>query len=437
MIEIFIIFILLGINGLLAMSEIAFVSAKKYKLENLAQKGIKSAKKSLVLLEEPERFLSAIQIGITLVGILAGAYGGYAIAEDITPYVQKVKLLEKYAMQISFAAVVSVITYFSLVIGELVPKTIALKNPEKITILFAPLMILLVKAFKPFVFILSVSTKVVIFFFRIKKNEEPPVTEDELKSLIELGKKHGTFEKEESEIINKIFSFNDKKVSSIMIPRKELEWIDYSFSNKEIFNFISTHNYSRYFVCEGEIDKVLGFIESKEFLVKYHSDPLFQLKSIINQSLVVPESLYTFDLLEKFRQNKTNIALVVDEYGGTQGLVTLHDLIENIIGEIPDKFDKAENKIIRRNDGSLLIDGMTELQVVSDYLSEDFNSDEYTTIGGYLMAALGKVPVEGECIAKGDYILEVIDMDGKRVDKILVRKTKKNDETEEAESGKG
>lgn len=422
MIELIVIIFLLLLNGLLAMSEIAFVSAKKFKLEELAKRNNTSAKKALLLLNDPEKFLSAVQTGITLVGILAGAYGGYAMAEDLSPYLERIEFLKQYSSEISFTLIVTLITYLSLVIGELVPKSIALNYPEKITVLMAPLMYSITKIFSPVVSFLSASTKMLLFIIRIKKSEEPPVTEDELKSLLELGAKHGTFEKEESEMINRIFSFNDKKVSSIMIPRTEIEWIDSSMKNAEIFQFITTHFFSKYIICEKHLDKFIGYIESKEFLIKYHLDISFDLKSIIIEPLVVPESIYSFDLLEKFRVSKNNIALVVDEHGGTQGLITLHDLFEDLFGDLPDKFEEAQQNIVRRKDGSLLIDGTTDIREVSEILSFEFDDSSYSTIGGFIMSELGRIPNEGDSLDYGVYSFEVIDMDGKRVDKILVKK---------------
>lgn len=422
MYEIVIIIILLLMNGVLAMSEIAFVSAKRFKLEEKARKGNASAGKALLLLSEPEKFLSAIQIGISLIGILAGAFGGYAMAGDLKPYLEKIEFIKPYSAEISFALIVTLITYLSLVIGELVPKSIALGNPEHIAILTAPLMYSITKIFSPFVTFLSASTKILMFLFRIKKEEEPPVTEEELKSLLELGTKHGTFEKEESEMIKKIFGFNDKRVSAIMIPRSEIEWIDSSLTNEEIYTFIASHNYSRYFVCEKNIENVLGYIDAKDFLKKYLSDPSFDIKSIFNNALLISESIYSFDLLEIFRSHRTNIALVIDEYGGTQGLVTLHDLIENIFGELPEKFEHSKQDIIKRQDGSYLVDGTTDITKISDYFSIEVNADEYSTLGGFIMALLGKVPDEGDVIDYGNYQFEVIDMDGRRVDKILIKK---------------
>lgn len=414
--------VLILINGILAMSEIAFVSSKKFKLEELSKRGNKSAKKALYLLEDPERFLSAVQIGITLVGILAGAFGGYALAEDLTPYLQKIDILKKYASEISFTLLVIVITYFSLVFGELVPKSIALKNSERITILTAPLMYSITKIFSPLVGFLSVSTKVFLWVFRIKKSDEVPVTEEELRSLLELGTKYGTFEKEESEMIKKVFKFNDKKVNAILIPRPDIDWIDINNNNNEIFNFIKSHNYSRYPVCENNLDNCHGIIESKEFLINFIENPNFELKNVIKETLIVHESIFTVDLLEKFRDSKSNLALIVDEYGGTKGLITLHDLIEDIFGELPEEFDSDEKRIIVRKDGSFVVDGLVEIQEIIEKLSLNIHEPDYSTLSGFIMHQLGTVPTEGEEFDYGNYKFEIIDMDGKRIDKVLIKK---------------
>ena len=414
--------VLILINGILAMSEIAFVSSKKFNLEELSKRGNKSAKKALYLLEDPERFLSAVQIGITLVGILAGAFGGYALAEDLTPYLQKIDILKKYASEISFTLLVIVITYFSLVFGELVPKSIALKNSERITILTAPLMYSITKIFSPLVGFLSVSTKVFLWVFRIKKSDEVPVTEEELRSLLELGTKYGTFEKEESEMIKKVFKFNDKKVNAILIPRPDIDWIDINNNNNEIFNFIKSHNYSRYPVCENNLDNCHGIIESKEFLINFIENPNFELKNVIKETLIVHESIFTVDLLEKFRDSKSNLALIVDEYGGTKGLITLHDLIEDIFGELPEEFDSDEKRIIVRKDGSFVVDGLVEIQEIIEKLSLNIHEPDYSTLSGFIMHQLGTVPTEGEEFDYGNYKFEIIDMDGKRIDKVLIKK---------------
>lgn len=425
MYEIIIIILLIVLNGLLAMSEIAFVSAKRFRIEEEANNGNMSARKALVLLEEPEKFLSAIQIGITMIGILAGAFGGYSMAEDLTPYIDQIEYLKKYSLEISFAVIVAGITYFSLIIGELVPKSIALNNPEKITILTAPAMFLLSKVFAPFVWFLSISTRLIIFLLGIKKRNEPHVSEEELKSLLEFGKSKGAFEKEETEMIKKIFSFNDKRVMEIMVPRMEIEWIDTEMSHDEILKYISTHHYSKYIVCKGSIDKAFGILDSKEFLIQYHFDPAFDLIDIISDILVVPSSIYSIELFEKFRVYRTNIALIVDEHGGTRGLITLHDLIENIVGDIPEKFDKDEQEIFEKKDNFYLINGSIEISKLSNLLKIEFKAKDYTTLGGFLMKKLGKIPSDGDRLEYENYDFEVLEMDEKRVGKVRIQKLDK------------
>ncbi len=420
MYELLVIFLLIVINGLLAMSEIAFVSAKKYRLEEKAKNGNKSAIKALILLEEPGKFLSAVQIGITLVGIFAGAFGGYALAEDITPLIAQVALLRNYAVEISFAVIVTTITYLSLVIGELVPKNIALNNPEGMTLLMAPTLYYITKIFSPVVWFLSFSSKTILSILRIKENKEPPVTEEELKSLLDLGIKHGTFEKEESEIIKKVFNFNDKKISSVMIPRSEIEWIEISLPVNEIINFISLHNFSRYLVCTEGLDNVAGIIESKDFLIKYNNNPDLKIQEVLSEAIFVPGTMYTIDLLDTFKSKKNNIAVVVDEYGGTQGLITLHDIIENIFGEIPEKFDEPVQNFIRREDGSYLVDGLTDIVKVEEFFRIKINSEDYSTLSGFIMHQTGNIPKEGDVFRYDNLKFEVVDMDGNRVDKVMI-----------------
>jgi putative hemolysin len=422
MYEIVIILILISLNGFLAMSEIAFVSARRFKLEEKAKRGSEAARKALSLLREPEKFLSAVQIGITLIGILAGAFGGYAMAEDLVPYINKIKYLQAYSIEISFALIVTAITYLSLVVGELVPKSIAMNNPEKITLLMAGLMFFLSKAFAPFVWFLSISTKFILFLFRLKKSDEPPVSEDELKSLLEFGTLHGTFEKEESEMIKKIFSFNDKRATEIMVPRTEIEWIDSTMTNKEIFSFISSHHYSKYIFCEDNIDHFTGILDAKEFIIKYHSDESLDVRSILGEPLVVPNSIYSIELFERFRVHKTNIVLVVDEYGGTDGLITLHDLIENIVGDIPERFEAHEQEILKRKDNSYSVDGSTDIRRLSELLLLEFKAEDYTTLGGFIMKSLGKIPAAGDVVEYSNHRFEVTEMDGKRVDKVHITK---------------
>lgn len=423
MIEIFIILILVFLNGFFAMSEIAIVSSKKARLEDLAQKGKRGAKIALSLITEPEKFLSTVQVGITLIGIVAGAYGGIAIAEDITPLIQKIALFEEAAEEISIIFVIAVITYLSLVIGELVPKTIAFNNPETIAVIVAPIMKLLSAAVSPVIWFLTISTKLFLRTFRIKQNTQPPITEEELKILLEQGSKHGTLETKEAEMIQSIFRFGDRKADSIMTLRKDVVWINANDSSEKIKEIIMKYKFSKYPVCDGSLDKMLGVISIRDFLENYFSNDEVDLRSIMIQPVIVTEYSNSLKILEKFRQSKNYIAIVIDEYGAVQGLITLHDLVENIFGDLPEIFEQNEEEIFYEKDGSMLIEGsflVDELEELLKIYLQD--KDKYNTLGGLIMYHLNRIPNTGDSFELAHYLFKVVDMDGKRVDKVLVKK---------------
>lgn len=423
MLEFIIILLLLSLNGFFAMSEIALVSSKKLRLEDIAQKGSHGAKIALKLLEEPEKFLSTIQIGITLVGIVAGVYGGIAIAKDVQPYIEKLGVSKFYADDVSIIFVVSLITYLSLVIGELVPKTIALNNAEAIAIKVASVMLLLAIFARPVVFILSFSTKVILKILSIKQLEELPVTEEELKLMIEQGRRHGVLESKESEMMKGIFRFGDRRAYSIMTNRQDILWLDVNDDIETNRKIIYSNIFSKYPVCSENLDNLLGVIHVKDFLKKYAADEKFEMKDIITQPLILPDNIPAVKVLEKFIETKTYITIVVDEYGSIKGMITLHDLIENIFGELPDTTPGWESAIFKRSDGSLLIDGSIQIDELKELLSIEFEGEEhYTTLGGFVMYKVNSIPKLGDRLNAGGYQFEVVDMDGKRVDKVLVNK---------------
>lgn len=405
------------------MSEIAIVSSKKARLEDLAQKGKRGAKIALSLITEPEKFLSTVQVGITLIGIVAGAYGGIAIAEDITPLIQKIALFEEAAEEISIIFVIAIITYLSLVIGELVPKTIAFNNPETIAVIVAPIMKLLSAAVSPVIWFLTISTKLFLRTFRIKQNTQPPITEEELKILLEQGSKHGTLETKEAEMIQSIFRFGDRKADSIMTLRKDVVWINANDSSEKIKEIIMKYKFSKYPVCDGSLDKMLGVISIRDFLENYFSNDEVDLRSIMIQPVIVTEYSNSLKILEKFRQSKNYIAIVIDEYGAVQGLITLHDLVENIFGDLPEIFEQNEEEIFYEKDGSMLIEGsflVDELEELLKIYLQD--KDKYNTLGGLIMYHLNRIPNTGDSFELAHYLFKVVDMDGKRVDKVLVKK---------------
>jgi putative hemolysin len=423
MVEIFIILLLVLLNGFFAMSEIAIVSSKKARLEDYAQRGRKGAKVAISLIAEPEKFLSTVQVGITLIGVIAGAYGGIAIAEDLTPIIKEIDFLKNAAQEISIIIVVAVITYLSLVIGELVPKTIAFNNPESIAILVAPSMKLLSTAVSPAIWFLSISTKLFFKIFKIKQNTNPPVTEDELKILLEQGAKYGTLESKETEMINSIFRFGDRKADSLMTNRQDIVWINVNDTTEKIKNVIMKNKFSKYPVCDGSIDKLIGIISIRDYLENCLSNYEVDIRSIVTQPLLVTEYTRSLKILEKFRETKTHVAVVIDEHGAVQGMITLHDLVENIFGGLPDLFETTEDEVYYDENGSILIDGGFLVDELEDLLKVKFDQkDKFNTLGGLVMYYLKKIPVTGDSFGLNNYFFKVIDMDGKRVDKVQVTK---------------
>lgn len=423
MFEITIILLLILFNGLLAMSEIALLSSKKVILEDMERKGNSGAKTALKLLNEPEKFLSTIQIGITLVGIFAGAFGGLTLADDIEPFISNFGISKPYSYEISLAVVVTVITYLSLLFGELLPKTIALNNPESISVkLVQPIYALSVIA-TPLVSFLSISTKFFIKIFGIKTTVKPPVTEEELKMLIEQGRKYGILEQKETEMMKSVFRFYDRKIYSVMTPRQDIVWLNANDSIEKIKEIVYKNYYSKYPLCMDSLDEFIGILNVKDFLQKISSGGKFDIKKIVSHPLVVHENLLATKILERFRETKMYTAIVIDEYGSVKGMVTLHDMIENIFGDLPDIADKDEIAIYERSDGSFLVDGSIQLDELKDKFDLGFEeTHDYSTLGGFVMYMLKRIPVLGDKFHFAGYEFEVVDMDGKRVDKVLIKK---------------
>lgn len=426
MMEIIVLLLLILLNGLFAMSEIALVSSKKIRLEDMAKKGSGGAKVALKLLSEPERFLSTVQIGITLIGIIAGAYGGLELSKDLQPHVENLGVPQKFSDDVSLIIIVSAITYLSLIIGELVPKTIAFNNPEAITVRLSPLMWVLSFIAKPLVWFLSFSTKIILKLFRIKHTDKPPVTEEELKLMIEQGGKYGVLELKESEMMKGIFRFGDRRAYSVMTNRQDIVWIDINDDIETIRKIIYSNSFSKYPVCNENLDNIVGIILVKDFLKKYATEEKFDLRDIITQPLILPDNILATKVLEKFRETKTYLSIIVDEYGSVEGLITLHDLVENIFGELPDQSADWQSAIFKREDGSYLIDGSTQIDELKEKFELDFEGEEhYTSLGGFVMYSLNKIPQLGDKFVVGNYRFEVVDMDGKRVDKVLVQRVNK------------
>lgn len=421
--EIVIIVFLLLLNGLFAMYEIALVSSSKARLETKSQKGSGQAKQVLKLLEEPEQILSTIQVGITLIGIISGAYGGVALAEDLVPLFERIPFLSEYAGKLAMVTVVGCITYFSLIIGELVPKSLALNNPERIAVLFTPFMRLLTRIAWPFVWFLSVSTRIVNKLFGIKTGEERPITEDELKFILHQSSRQGVLDEGESEMLKDVFRFGDKKASDLMTYRKEIVFLDVENSQEEVQEIIKKEHYSKYLVCEKSLDNCLGMVSVKDIIVMMGKGE-FDLRPVIQEPLWIPENLQSGRVLELFKKYKTKFGVVVSEYGDIEGVLTLHDLTESIFGDILEEDEEPVSEMVRRADGSWLVAGAMSVEDFMDAMSilvyDDIREQDFATLSGMAMYFLESVPKEGDIFYYHDLKFEIVDMDSSRVDKLLV-----------------
>jgi putative hemolysin len=421
--EISILILLILTNGLFSLAEMAVVSARKVRLQQRAEEGNRAAKTALSLAAQPTRFLSTVQIGITLIGILSGAFGGATVAETLTAYFARFPALAPYSEAIAVGIVVTVITYFSLVIGELVPKRLALNNAERIAILVAPIMQFVAAIARPFVSFLSISTEFVVRLLRIRPASEPTVTEEEVKILIEQGRETGVFEDVEQEIVERVFRLSDRSVSSLMTHRSEMVWLDIEDPIEENINKIIASGHSNFVVCKGNFDQVIGILRAKDLLSEYVAGRSVSIPASLPMPPLVPEGRNALEIVARLRHDKSPVALIVDEYGTIDGMVTLNDVLEAIVGDIPALDEEGEPAARQREDGSWLVDGMMpvdELQMLLDLDELPEDSDDYDTLGGLFMAQMGRVPTMGDNFEWNDLRFEVVDMDGHRVDKVLV-----------------
>ena len=434
-IEIAILLILILANGFLSMAEMALVSARKARLQQSIVEGDSRAQKALELAEQPGRFLSAVQIGITLIGILTGAVGGARLAASLAVGLSRSEVLRPYANAISFGVVIVATTYLSLVIGELGPKRLALNSAERIAAFVAPVMSVLVRITRPLEGILSGSTALLLRLLGVKPSDEAPVTDEEVRILIGQGRETGVFEPIEEEIVGQLFRLSDLNVGALITPRTEIAWLDLHAEPAEIVAAIAQHSFSRYPVAEDDLDNVTGLVMAKDLLAQRLAGRPLDLRSAMQAPLFIPDSMEALEALERLRETRTHIALVIDEYGGLEGLVTLTDFVEAIIGEVPDVGEAIEHEVVKRADGTYLVDGrlaIDRFQALFDLkeLPEE-NEGYYQTLGGFVMAVLGRVPAPGDRFDWQQLGFEVMDMDGRRVDKVLVTPPSADDQTGE------
>lgn len=420
--EIAILILLTLVNGVLAMSEMSIVSSRKARLESLVVDGHPGARIALQLREDPSSFLSTVQIGITLVGILAGAFGGATIAAQLGPVLDRFDFIAPNGDTVAFVLVVVAITYLSLVVGELVPKRIALENPERIASFVARPMRVLSRIAAPAVWLLRVSTDAILGPLGIGGRREEKVSEEEVKLLVAEGARTGIFEPAEQTMIEGVLRLADRSVRAAMTPRSEIAWIDVAADRPAIAAAFEESRYSQFLVCEGSIDNAIGLIDGRDVIGPALRGQTIDLRRLATTPLVVPETISVLDLLEQFRSRGVHFALIVDEYGTTEGIVTDTDVLTSIAGNLPEHGEDADPMIVERIDGSLLVDGMTPIDEFEARLGVRNLRDngDFETVAGLVIQNLGRLAKAGDRIALPGMAIEIVDMDGRRIDKVLV-----------------
>lgn len=416
---------LILLNGILAMSEIAVVSSRKARLQKLADDDSPGAQSALALNNAPANFLSTIQVGITTVGILSGAIGETALVDPLTVWLTNFALIEPYARGIGLTVVVVGLTYFSVVVGELVPKQLGLLAPEKTASLMAPSMDMMARLAGPLVWLLSASSSFLLRLIGATRMEGPPVTDEEIKVLMEQGFEAGVFHESEQAIVSNVLRLDDQRISAIMTHRNDIYLLDLSEPEDEIRNRIAQSPYTRLVVCRDGLDHVVGILRTVDILKDALANKPLAIAPSLRPPLYVPEGVSTTYLLENFRKSRQQCALIVDEYGELQGLVTLTDVLTSIVGELPSSDAPEEQDVVTREDGSLLIDGSVTIERLKFVLgnNKDLPGEEenaFNTLGGFVMCMLGRVPQVADFFETAGYRFEVIDMDNNRVDKVLV-----------------
>lgn len=416
---------LILLNGILAMSEIAVVSSRKARLQKLADDDSPGAQSALALHNEPSTFLSTVQVGITTVGILSGAIGETALADPLTTWLASFVLIEPYARGIALTVVVVGLTYFSVVIGELVPKQLGLLAPEKTASLIAPPMNMLARITKPLVWSLSASSAFILRMLGAVRQEEPPVTDEEIKVLMEQGSEAGVFHESEQAIVSNVLRLDEQRIGAIMTHRNDIYVLDLDEPEVEIRNRIADSPYTRIVVCRDGLDHIVGILRTADILKDALAGKPIAVELSLRPPLYVPEGVTTTNLLENFRKARQQCALIVDEYGELQGLVTLTDVLTSIVGELPSSDLPEDQEVVMREDGSWLIDGSVTIERLKSVLEIEAvlpgeEENAFNTLGGFVMYQLGSVPMVSDHFEVAGCRFEVMDMDKNRVDKVLV-----------------
>jgi putative hemolysin len=432
--DILLLVVLIVLNGAFAMSEIAIVSSRRARLMQMAEAGSKGARHALTLASEPTRFLSSVQVGITSIGILNGAIGEGAIAGRLRLTLEQVPAVAPYAETLSLGIMVVVLTYVSLIIGELVPKRLALTHPEAVASVIARPMEMLATAVRPIIFLLSVSTDSIVRLFGIRQTKQPGVTVEEIRVMLEQGAEDGVFKPGEHELVTNVLNLDERHVGSVLTPRSNVVYLEVRDSVETIRAKLHEQSHAVLPLCDGGLEKVLGFVRSTNVLEQVLEKGTLDLASIAEPALFVPETMTVMKLLEQFKRTHLPMALVVDEFGDVEGLVSLTDVISSIVGDLPME-PGEEPSIVQREDGSWLFDGAIDLDTVlrtlgAESMLDDEDRLHYHTLGGLAMHALGRIPKTGDVFERGDHKFEVVDMDVNRVDRVLISRIRPDTATE-------
>jgi putative hemolysin len=412
------------LHGFLVLGEMALITAKRSRLEGEKMKGNLNAALALDLLDKIDHYLSAMQIGITLISIVEGTYASVLIDHYTHPFLESIPWLAMYAQPLSVAIVIPTITFLSLIVGELAPKYIGIQYADALALTCAPVMNLITRLTGPISVFLSWATRVFMRMLFIKPNEQQSISEDEIKLMVKMANQQGVLEQKESEFIQNILRFADRDAYTIMTHRNNVEWLDVNANLEENNKVIQESGFTKFLVCDDTIENILGVVRLRDY-VDHRYDHNFNLRDILTQPLFIPESMNALKILERFRKERNYFAVVVDEYGSTQGIITLHDLTENIFGNLPDLNDAEEPAIITREDGSWLVDGMIPIDELRETISLkefDFEDADYSTLAGFILYKLSEIPRAGDILKAEGYSFEIVDMDKTKIDKVLVTK---------------
>lgn len=420
MLEVFILLLLIFLNALFVMSEISLVSARKSRLEGLANRGDAKAKAALDLAENPEKFLSTAQIGITLISILTGVYSGERFGKELIPFFEKFELTQRYADTLATTIVVIIVTFLSIIFGELIPKKFGLLRAEKISRVVAGPMNMLSTVVYPFVWLLSGITNIIFKLFNIKKATDNAVTEEEIKAMITEGSESGSIEEDEKEIIERVFHLGDRNITSLMTHRTDIVWLPMEDTVQDVKDKLDDIVFSTFPVCAGSVDDIKGLVYVKDLLKASPDTPLHQL---VKPALFVPENNKAYQLLEKIKSTKIHTCFIVNEYGTLEGMITLNDIMEAIVGDVP-QTGQEEYEIVKRDDDSYLVDAQIHFYDFLSYFDRaewmNEGEHEFDTVAGFVLHELEHIPSTGEKFEWRDFSFEIIDMDGQRIDKVLV-----------------